>query len=108
MSRQVHPEPLFRLDIVSAELREELDDICLTIPIDEGGGSSLTKVLILASLIIADDLHRVIEIGVYRGRVFLALGAIMRDQGRGDVLGIDPYTAEAAIQRDRHEAGIDL
>ena len=105
---QAHLEPLFRLDSVSAQLRAELDDICLQIPIDEGGGSSLTKVLVLASLIIGRNFQRVVEIGVYRGRAFLALGATMRALGRGEVTGIDPYTAEAAIQRDDHKVGIDL
>jgi hypothetical protein len=103
-----HAEPLFRLESVSAELRAELEDICREIPIDEGGGSSLTKVMVLASLTIGHGFHRAVEIGVYRGRMFLALGATMRALGRGEVTGIDPYAAEAAIQRDDHEVGIDL
>jgi hypothetical protein len=41
MPPQARLEPLFRLDDVSGEL----DDICLQIPIDEGGGSRLTRVL---------------------------------------------------------------
>jgi predicted O-methyltransferase YrrM len=108
MPLQPHAEPLFRFGNVSVELRAELDDICLEIPIDEGGGSSLTKMLVLAELAIRHDVQRAAEIGVYRGRIFLALAATMRALGRGEVIGIDPYTAEAAIQRDDHKVGIDL
>lgn len=108
MAPQAQPEPLFRLDSVSPALRAELDDISAEIPIDEGGGSSLTKMLVLASLIIGNGFTHVAEIGVYRGRVFVALAAIMRALGRGEVTGIDPYTAEAAIQRDDHHIGTDL
>jgi predicted O-methyltransferase YrrM len=104
---QPQPEPI-RLDTVSPELRGELDEIDREIPIDAGGGSSLTKMLVLAALIIEHDSRRAVEIGVYRGRVFLALGAIMRALGRGEVVGIDPYAVEPAIQTDDHEVGIDL
>jgi hypothetical protein len=108
MTPQPQPEPLFRQDELSAELRAELEDIGRGIPIDEGGGSSVTKMLVLASLIQEHDFRRAAEIGVYRGRIFLALGATMRALGRGEVIGIDPYSAEAAIQRDDHDVGLDL
>lgn len=108
MSPNPQPEPLFRFNSLSAELRAELEDISLEIPIDEGGGSSLTKMLVLASLTVGHDLRHAAEIGVYRGRALLALGATMRALGRGQVIGIDPYTVEAAIQRDDHRIGIDL
>jgi predicted O-methyltransferase YrrM len=33
---------------------------------------------------------------------------VMAALGRGDVVGIDPYSAEAAVQTDDHDRGIDL
>ncbi len=79
-----------------------------SIPVDDGGGSSPLKVLLLAELIAAQNLTRVVEIGVYRGRLMLPLARLMSRLGRGEVVGIDPYSAAAAVQRDVEREGIDL
>ncbi len=57
---------------------------------------------------IEHDLRRVVEIGVYRGRFSLPLALVMRTLGRGEVVGVDPYSAAAAVQRDAHDRGVDL
>lgn len=90
------------------ELRRDLEQVSRSIPSDEGGGSSLLKVLVLGELIVSQDLDRVVEIGVYRGKLMLPLARLMRRLGRGEVVGIDPYSAQAAIQRDVEREGIDL
>ncbi|TMK60294.1 MAG: class I SAM-dependent methyltransferase [Actinobacteria bacterium] len=79
-----------------------------TIPLDDGGGSSLLKVMTLADLIVAGNLRRVVEIGVYRGRLLLPLAMTMASLGRGEAVGIDPYSAAAAVQTDDHNRGLDL
>jgi predicted O-methyltransferase YrrM len=89
-------------------IRESLEKVCESIPIDVGGGASLLKVLVLADLIVANDLSRVVEIGVYRGRLFLPLARLMSLLERGEVVGIDPYCEVAAVQRQAKTRGLDL
>lgn len=89
-------------------LRDRLAAISDSVPVDDGGGSSLLKVFVLAELIVAQDLGTIVEIGVYRGRLFLPLAGLMATLGRGTMIGIDPYSAGAAVQTDVERAGIDL
>jgi len=79
-----------------------------SIPLDEGGGTTSLKVFLLAELIVTRQLNRIVEIGVYRGRLFLPLARLMSRLGRGEMIGIDPYSAAAAVQHDAELAGIDL
>lgn len=90
------------------ELRQDLEQVSRSIPSDDGGGSSLLKVLMLGELIVSQGLDRVVEIGVYRGKLMLPLARLMSRLGRGEVVGIDPYSAQAAVQRDVEREGIDL
>jgi hypothetical protein len=90
------------------DLRRDLEAVSAEIPVDDGGGASLLKVFLLAELIVAGELTRVVEIGVYRGRLFLPLGRLMARLGRGEMVGIDPYSAAAAVQRDVELEAIDL
>ncbi len=89
-------------------LRREVEEVCAGVPVDDGGGASPLKVLLLAELIVTHELSRVVEIGVYRGRLFLPLGLLMSRLGRGEAVGIDPYSSDAAVQRDVEREGIDL
>lgn len=89
-------------------VRESLEEVCESIPIDEGGGASLLKVLVLADLIVANELSRVVEIGVYRGRLLLPLARLMSLLERGEVVGIDPYREDAAVQWQAKTEGLDL
>lgn len=88
---------------VRARVAETLDAIAL----DAGGGASLTKVLLLADLALSRPAPRVVEIGVYRGRLLLPLAVALAEHG-GEIYGIDPYSAAAAVQSDEHGVGLDL
>jgi hypothetical protein len=89
-------------------LREEICRVNAAIQLDEGGGATALKVLTLADIIVANDLLRVVEIGVYRGRLLVPLGVLMETRDGGEAIGIDPYSASAAVQTDPHRVGIDL
>jgi len=89
-------------------LRRDLEDIAQGIPLDEGGGASIPKIFLLAELMLADQVSRIVEIGVYRGRLLLPLARVISALGRGEAVGIDPYSPAAAIQRDVELEGIDL
>jgi predicted O-methyltransferase YrrM len=90
---------------VTDETRETIAELVRAVPLDFGGGSSLTKALVFADLIAAFGLRDAVEIGVYRGRSLLPIAAVLRDTGGGRVIGIDPWAADAALQRDDHEVG---
>lgn len=90
------------------ELRRDLAAVAESVPLDLGGGATSLKIFLLAELIIARGLSRIVEIGVYRGRLFLPLARLMTRLGRGEMIGIDPYSAAAAVQRDVQLTGIDL
>jgi hypothetical protein len=100
--------PLLLGTQLSPSLREELEEVSRGIPVDEGGGASLLKILVLAELIVVNELCRIVEIGVYRGRLMLPLAHLMLRLGRGEVVGIDPYSAGAAVQREARTDGLDL
>ena len=89
-------------------LRAEIARVCSSIPIDVGGSASLLKSLVLGDIIVTKKLVRIVEIGVYRGRLMLPLAVLMKALGRGEVVGIDPYTAADAVQTDDHQVAIDL
>ena len=93
---------------LNPSLRGELEAVSRRISIDEGGGASILKILVLAELIVVNGLSRIVEVGVYRGRLMLPLAHLMLRLGRGEVIGIDPYSAAAAVQREARTDGIDL
>jgi hypothetical protein len=95
-------------DGLDPALRERMAAISAAVPVDDGGGSSLIKVFLLAELIVAERLQTIVEIGVYRGRLFLPLAGLMSGLGRGTMVGIDPYSPAAAVQTDVVREGIDL
>jgi Methyltransferase domain len=102
------PMPVTAGRHVEPQLRAAMRRVQDEQPIDSGGGATLTKVLVLADLIVAHDLRTVVELGVYRGRLLLPLGRLLAGLGRGEAIGIDPYSAQAAIQTDAHSAQVDL
>lgn len=89
-------------------LRQDLAAVIETVPLDDGGGATAVKVFLLAELIVARELSRIVEIGVYRGRLFLPIARLMYWLKRGDVVGIDPYSAQEAVQHDAELTGLDL
>jgi hypothetical protein len=102
------PLPVTPGRLVEPQLRAEMRRVQDEQPTDSGGGATLTKMLVLADLIVAHDLRTVVELGVYRGRLLLPLGRLLAGLGRGEAIGIDPYSAQAAIQTDAHSAEVDL
>jgi methyltransferase family protein len=97
-----------QIDAVSPGLRDTIEQLLESIPVDTGGGASPLKALVLADLIITQRLQCVVEIGVYRGRLLLPLALTAKSQGAGEVIGIDPYSAQAAEQHDEHASPLDL
>jgi hypothetical protein len=95
-------------DGLDPTLRERMAAISASVPVDDGGGSSLIKVFLVAELIVAQGLETIVEIGVYRGRLFLPLAGLMASLRRGTMIGIDPYSPTAAVQTDVVREGIDL
>jgi predicted O-methyltransferase YrrM len=87
---------------LTAELRAEIAGIVESISLDFGGGCSPVKALMLADLIVREKLATVLEIGVYRGRGLFPLAAAVRAGSGGIATGIDPWSAEAAVQNDHH------
>jgi hypothetical protein len=94
--------------LVDEGLLVRIKQLLDTIPVDDGGGASLLKILVLADLIMARPVIRMVEIGVYRGRLLLPLAMLMQWREGGEVFGIDPYEASAAEQHDAHHRQIDL
>jgi hypothetical protein len=78
------------------------------IALDAHGGASLFKALVLGDIIASNALTRFVEIGVYRGRLLLMIATLMRDLADGQTVGIDPYSAREAAQRDAHDRPVDL
>lgn len=90
-------------------LRGNLATLVASVPVDEGGGSSLLKALLASDLVMEDGLSEVLEVGVWHGRFLLPLSMVLAALDRGRATGIDPYAAAPAVQYDSHDrGGIDL
>lgn len=111
MLRRVHEPPppgATAGHLIDAGLRARMAEVQAEAPVDSGGGASLSKALVLGDLIVAHDLRHLVELGVYRGRLLLPLATLLHGLGRGEIVGVDPYSADAAIQTDPHDVGVDL
>lgn len=73
------------------------------VPIDFGGGCSLSKADLLSYLIINDKINNSIDIGVYRGRSLLPQANAHKHKSRGVVYGVDPYDNELVKEKDNKE-----
>jgi predicted O-methyltransferase YrrM len=98
------PLPAYGRELAPAAAAR-LVSIVRSVPLDFAGGCSAAKALCLADLMARFDVHDAIESGVYRGRCLLALAEVLRLRGAGRVIGIDPWSADEALQRDDHEVG---
>lgn len=78
--------------------------ICTTIPTLDGWGS-VEKACTLASLVVAMKPKVCVEIGVWAGRSMLPMAWAVKENGSGEVIGIDPYDAaiSARDQFAQHE-----
>lgn len=87
------------------EVRDYMVELVGSVSADFGGGSGAVKALALADLIVTRGIRDTVEIGVYRGRSLLPVAAMLKLVGAGRAIGIDPWSAEEAMQHDDHEAG---
>jgi hypothetical protein len=85
--------------IVAMTLRDQVSAVLDQIPIDFGGGCSVSKGTVMADLIARNRIKRSIDIGIYRGRSFFPQ-AIGHKVSNGKVYGIDPYTNSDAEEHD--------
>jgi hypothetical protein len=99
------------LTVYGATLPSRLADAIaaamMDVPVDFGGGCSVLKGLVLASLIVDRQMTLAVEIGVYRGRSLVPQALAFKALGAGRAVGIDPYCAAEARQTDNHEAAHD-
>jgi len=88
-----------------AEVRQFLEEVVASVPVDFGGGSGSAKALVIADLIARHGVRDTIEIGVYRGRSLLPVAAMLRITGTGVATGIDPWSVDEALQEETHAVG---
>lgn len=60
------------------------------------------KQVVLAHLIVSNNLKKAVEIGVYSGGSLIPQAVALKQTG-GEAVGIDPYCAAAAEQKDNRE-----
>lgn len=89
-----------RLSRAMTKAIPEIRRILSSIPIDFGGGCSLSKALILGDLCSRGDSGTSVDVGVYRGRSFFPQAIAFRALGRGTVLGVDPFSSGDAVEVD--------
>lgn len=78
------------------ELHAGLKAVLEKIPIDTGGGCSLSKAYMMASLIRRHDMKRTVDIGVYRGRSLFPQALAHSKYTGGVVYGVDPWSLSEA------------
>jgi glycosyltransferase involved in cell wall biosynthesis len=80
----------------------DLSKIINKIQVDFGGGSPISKTILMASLFLNYHLKNYVEIGVYRGRSFFPM-AYIAEQNACMAYGIDPYNFDDAKENDLEE-----
>lgn len=90
------------------ETRGEVAELLASIPIDFGGGCSVSKATVLAYLLKSQKLKKSIDIGVYRGRSFFPQALAHARYTQGRVLGIDPYSSTEAMEHDHEELRAEI
>jgi hypothetical protein len=97
------------ISITSADdVRDQLARLLRDVPIDFGGGCSLSKAYLLASLIRRCGMSSSVDIGIYRGRSLLPQAWAHATGAGGSVVGVDPWDAKDAVVHDRPELRDDL
>lgn len=69
-------------------------------PADLGGGCSLSKAYMMASLIRRHEMKSTVDIGVYRGRSLFPQALAHREYTGGLVYGVDPWSLSEAREED--------
>jgi Methyltransferase domain len=91
-----------------ADVRQLIEEVVQSVPVDYGGGSGSGKALVIADLIAQFGVRDTIEIGVYRGRSLLPVATMLKIAGAGVATGIDPWVADEALQEDTHAVGPEV
>ena len=78
---------------MTPKLRERLQNINRL-----EGWCTIPKAEHLAEIILERHPHLIVEIGVFGGRSAIAMGMACQEAGCGEVIGIDPWTKNAAVE----------
>jgi Methyltransferase domain len=81
-------------------LRTEIRDMLRGIPIDDGGGCSVSKAYLMAYLIRRYDMRSTLDIGVYRGRSLFPQALAHSRYTGGVTYGVDPWDTSEAVEHD--------
>lgn len=84
-------------------IRNEIENVLVSIPIDDGGGCSSSKATVLAYIIKNQRIKKSIDVGIYRGRSFFPQAYAHSRYTGGIVYGIDPYSKLEAMEYDHKE-----
>ena len=85
-------------------LNTEISKVLDNIPVDFGGGCSLSQAYVMAWLIRHYRLRRTLDIGVYRGRSLFPQAMAHARYTGGKVYGVDPWDALEAME---HQTPVD-
>lgn len=77
-----------------------VNELLDNIPVDFGGGSGLSKGLLMYYLIKRFGITESIDIGVYRGRSLVPQALAHKEHTGGVVYGIDPYDNALVMEKD--------
>ncbi len=89
--------------LAMARLYIDISRLLSRIPVDFGGGCSVSKAFVLAELIRRYNLRTTLDIGVYRGRSLFPQALAHRRFTGGTVYGVDPWSNVEAREHDDHE-----
>jgi hypothetical protein len=81
-------------------LRNHTADLLTQIPIDDGGGCSVSKAYVMAYLIRRFGTKASLDIGVYRGRSLMPQALAHKLFTGGTAYGVDPWSIEQAKEND--------
>lgn len=99
---------LFKSKSKDKVLSDTIRKIHSKLPQDFGGGCSHEKAFLMSLIIKEFKLKKTADIGVYRGRSFFPQAIAHQLYSDGVVYGIDPYSNEDAVQKDRPDLQNEL
>lgn len=62
------------------------------------GWCTVEKATVLVNLILENKIKNAVEIGIFGGRSIIPMAMAMKEQGFGEICGIDPWTIDAALE----------
>lgn len=90
------------------KLKQDIRDVLADIPVDFGGGCSVSKATVMSYIVKSQNIQKSIDIGIYKGRSFLPQAFVHKHYTGGVVYGVDPYTNQAAIEHDHKELAKEI